>query len=187
MDKEGPILPNNVKIKWPAIILADRRTAKVKGRIILLIDSIQTIKGIKTLGVPKGTRWANICLVLLIHPYNIKVNQSGKEIVSVKIKWLVEVKIYGNKPKKLLITTNENKLIKIMVDSYWDDDLIKILNSLWRVLITKNHNIWGRLGIIQYNNGIKIKNNKELNQFRDKLKIEEEGSNAEKRLVIIFS
>jgi hypothetical protein len=55
-DKELPVLPNNVSNKCPAIILAESRTAKVPGRITLLIVSINTIKGIKTEGVPCGTK-----------------------------------------------------------------------------------------------------------------------------------
>lgn len=33
--------------KWPATMFAAKRTERVKGRIILLINSIITIKGIK--------------------------------------------------------------------------------------------------------------------------------------------
>lgn len=64
----GPVFPSKVISKWPAIILAANRTAKVPGRIIFLIVSIITIKGIRTGGVPCGTKWANICMVWLIHP-----------------------------------------------------------------------------------------------------------------------
>ena len=42
--------------KWPAIILAASRIDKVNGRIILLENSITTIKGNKIGGVPKGIR-----------------------------------------------------------------------------------------------------------------------------------
>lgn len=88
-----PEFPNNVKIKCPAIILADNRTESVIGRIIFLIVSIHTINGIKILGVPFGTRWENIWFVLLIHPYIIKQIQIGIDIVNVKIKCLVDVKM----------------------------------------------------------------------------------------------
>lgn len=56
----GPVEEIKVINKWPAIILADNRTAKVSGRIKFLIDSINTIKGINTEGVPWGTKWINI-------------------------------------------------------------------------------------------------------------------------------
>lgn len=53
----SPDEPKSDKSKWPAIILAVKRIAKVKGRIINLMDSISTIKGIKIKGVPFGVRW----------------------------------------------------------------------------------------------------------------------------------
>lgn len=92
-DKEFPEFPRRVKSRCPAIMLAVSRIAKVPGRIKLLIDSIQTIKGINTLGVPWGIKWANICWVWLNQPKIIKDNQSGKDNVNVKVKWLVLVKI----------------------------------------------------------------------------------------------
>lgn len=64
----GPKLPNNVIKIWPAIIFAVSRTVRVIGRMMLLIVSIHTIKGIKIFGVPWGTKWINIFLVLLIQP-----------------------------------------------------------------------------------------------------------------------
>jgi hypothetical protein len=115
IDRELPVFPNNVNSKCPAIILADSRTARVPGRIIFLIVSIKTIKGIKTGGVPCGTKWANICFVLLIHPKNIKLNQRGRANDSVRVMWLVLVKMYGNRPKKLLKRINVNNEINIKV------------------------------------------------------------------------
>ena len=44
------------KSKCPAIILAANRIARVNGRIMDLINSIKTITGTKTTGVPKGSR-----------------------------------------------------------------------------------------------------------------------------------
>lgn len=87
------MLPNKVISKWPAIIFAVKRTASVPGRIILLIVSMHTIKGIKIPGVPWGTKWENICWVLLIQPYSINLNHKGNLNVKVKVKWLDLVKI----------------------------------------------------------------------------------------------
>jgi len=56
----GPIFPNNVNNRCPAIILAVNRIVNVIGRITLLIDSINTINGIKILGVLCGTKCVNI-------------------------------------------------------------------------------------------------------------------------------
>lgn len=67
-DIDGPVFPKRVKSKWPAIMLAANRTANVPGRIMFLIVSIHTIKGIKIGGVPCGTKWANIWVVLFVHP-----------------------------------------------------------------------------------------------------------------------
>lgn len=55
-------------IKWPAVILAINRTAKVKGRIILLINSIKTMNIIRLNGVPLGIKWDNMFFVFLIQP-----------------------------------------------------------------------------------------------------------------------
>ena len=93
MEREGPVLPIRVNNKWPAIILAANRTAKVPGRIIFLIVSIKTINGIKAAGVPWGTKWANMCWVWLTHPNTIKASQSGSAKESVITRCLVLVKI----------------------------------------------------------------------------------------------
>jgi len=50
------VLLRRVIKRCPAIMLAVRRIAKVLGRIRFLIDSINTIKDIKTPGVPWGTK-----------------------------------------------------------------------------------------------------------------------------------
>jgi hypothetical protein len=55
-DKEFPVFPIKVNSRCPAIILAVNRTANVPGRITFLIVSIHTIKGIKIVGVPWGTK-----------------------------------------------------------------------------------------------------------------------------------
>jgi hypothetical protein len=83
---------------------------------MFLIVSINTINGIRTEGVPCGTRCANICFVLLIQPIIINLNHKGRAKDSVKVIWLVLVKIYGNNPKKLLKRMKENKEININVD-----------------------------------------------------------------------
>ena len=59
--------------KCPATILAAKRTERVIGRIKFLTNSIITIKGIRTLGVPEGTRWArNLFMDLRAKPMSIK-------------------------------------------------------------------------------------------------------------------
>jgi hypothetical protein len=55
-DLLGRRLLNRVSRRCPAIILAASRTERVIGRIMFLISSIITMKGINGAGVPKGTR-----------------------------------------------------------------------------------------------------------------------------------
>lgn len=93
MESELPVFPIRVNKRCPAIIFAVSRTANVPGRIILLIVSIQTINGISTEGVPCGTKWANICWVWFNHPNTINEIHRGKANLSVRVKWLVLVKI----------------------------------------------------------------------------------------------
>jgi hypothetical protein len=49
-------VPKRFNNKCPAIMLAASRTERVIGRIIFLTSSINTIKGIRTGGVPDGTK-----------------------------------------------------------------------------------------------------------------------------------
>ena len=187
IDIEGPVFPKRVNRRWPAIILAANRTARVPGRIIFLIVSIQTINGIRTAGVPWGTRCANICWVWLIQPYNINLIQRGRARASVRVKWLVLVKIYGNRPKKLLNKIIENRDTKMNVLPLWFESFNRVLNSLWRVNKILFQIMLYRDGIIQYIDGIISNPINVLSQFNERLKILEEGSNTENKLVIIFS
>lgn len=183
-DSEGPIFPRRVINKWPAIMLADSRIAKVPGRIILLILSIHTINGIKIGGVPWGTKWANISIVLLIQPYNINDSHNGRANLKVIAMCLVLVKIYGNKPIKLLIIIKKNILIKIKVDP-WDLLFwINVFISLWIIIINLKYNILNREGINQKEYGIKSKMINDLVQFKENMIVE--GSKEENKFVIIF-
>lgn len=122
---DDPRRDNN---KWPAIMLAVSRIESVIGRIINLIDSIITIKGIKIHGVLEGVKWESILLVNLIHPNNIipihKVIEKDKQ----NLIWLDEVKINGNNPIKLLNKIIIKCLKKII--KFDNENLIIILNSL---------------------------------------------------------
>lgn len=149
-----PIFPNKVTNRWPAIILAVNRIAKVPGRIKFLVVSIKTRKGKRRLGAFWGTKWANICVVFLHHPCSINVNQKGRLIVRVSLIWLVQVKIYGNNPIKLLITININNDTKIRVLPLKLLVLIKVLNSLCRAINSLIQNILIREGLNQYASGI---------------------------------
>jgi hypothetical protein len=129
VDITVPVFPRRVINKCPAIMFADNRMARVPGRITFLMVSIHTINGINTGGVPCGTRWANICTVLLIHPNTIKVNHRGSASVRVITMCLDLVKIYGNRPRKLLNIINLNSDTIIKVDPLIFSP-IRVLNSL---------------------------------------------------------
>lgn len=77
--------------RWPATILAARRTPKVKGRIILLINSMSTINGTRTRGVPLGTKWAKNSLGVLKIAGKTKEAHSNPLIVRVIHMCLVAV------------------------------------------------------------------------------------------------
>lgn len=180
----NPEDPRRVRSKWPAIILAVSRIAKVKGRIISLIDSIRTMKGIRIKGVPWGVKWEK---------KSLKKNQILNNIIEIHIdrdndrenlRCLVAVKIYGNSPKILLMRIKMKSLIKII--RFVIEYLRIILNSVIKNLKIIIQNIMNREGINQNWNG-KIKIIKIiLNQFIDSF-ILVEGSKIENRFVIIFN
>lgn len=117
----------------------------------------------------------------------MNLNHKGRANVKVKVRWLVLVKIYGNNPKKLLNKINENNEIKINEHPF---NLLvpkRVLNSLNKVKIILFHKKLIREGRNQKEMGIIIKPINVLNQFKEKLKIEAEGSKTENKLVIIFS
>lgn len=123
-------LPSRVISKCPATMFAINRTDSVIGRIKFLIDSINTIKGISPAGVPLGTIWANIWVVLFTHPYTIKASHRGRANPRVRVRCLDEVKIYGNKPIKLLVKIKKNKVVNSNVAPEVTPPPSKVLNSL---------------------------------------------------------
>lgn len=112
--------------------------------------------------------------------------QRGRASASVRVKWLVLEKIYGNKLRKLLNKIKENSEIKINVVPFILLILSKILNSLCRVEVILIHIKLIREGINQNIVGKKIKPSIDLNQFNEKFVLVE-GSNVENRFVIISS
>ncbi len=107
VERVGPVPHNKDSSRWPAQMLAARRTASVHGRKMFLIVSISTIKGIRANGVPCGTKCANMCFVCLIHPNSISVTHKGRDKDKVIAICLDLVNTYGRSPKKLLNTIRE--------------------------------------------------------------------------------
>jgi hypothetical protein len=184
LETEAVWFPRRVRRRWPAIILAERRMARVPGRITFLIDSINTIKDIRADGVPCGTRWANICLEKLTQPTSIKDSHIGRARVKVTTIWLVLVKIYGNKPIKLLVRIKMSKLVKTKILPGWDPGPKRIFTSENKVVFILETIIMKKLGATQKINGTTVNKMNMLNQLD--IMEEEQGSKLENRLFIMF-
>jgi hypothetical protein len=73
------------------------------------------MNGINIVGVPCGTGCSNMWLVFLIHPNNINLIHRGRAKVSVSVKCLVLLKIYGNGPRKLFVKIMRNGDVRINI------------------------------------------------------------------------
>lgn len=185
---DGPLLPNKVNSRCPAIMLAVRRTANVPGRIRFLIVSIITINGISIDGVPWGTRCSNMWLVFLIHPNNINLIHSGKARVNVRVRCLVLVKMYGNNPRKLFIKIMRNSDVRMNEFPLFSFPFLRIVFISWCSLFINNLTIiLFREGINQILDGINNNPIAVLVQFNDKLLISVVGSKIENKFLITFN
>lgn len=108
------MFPNRVMSRWPAIIFAISRIDNDIGRIIFPVVSIIIIIGIIIEGVPVGKRCINIKLVWLIHPNIIIDIHIGNASDIVKQIWLVDVKLYGNRPIMLFNIIIKNIAVEII-------------------------------------------------------------------------
>jgi hypothetical protein len=185
---DGPLFPNKVNSRWPAIIFAVRRTASVPGRIRFLIVSMITMNGINIDGVPCGTRCSNMWLVFLIHPNNINLSHSGKARVSVSVKCLVLVKMYGNNPRKLFVRIIRNSEVKINEFPLFSFPFLRIVFISWCSLFISILTIMlFREGINQILVGTSSRPIAVLVQFSGRLLISVVGSKIENRFLITFS
>jgi len=180
---DGPLFPRSVNSKWPAIILAVRRTANVPGRIRFLIVSMMTMNVISIVGVPCGTKCSNMWLV-----FNMNLIHKDRARVSVRIRCLVLVKIYGNSPTKLFIKIIRNNDVRINEFPLFSFPFLRIVFISWCSLFINN------LIIILFCDGINqilvgISNTPivVLVQFSGRLLISVFGSKIENRLLITFS
>jgi hypothetical protein len=185
---DGPLFPSKVSSWCPAIIFAVNRTATVRGRIRLLIVSMMTINGISIVGVPWGTKCSNIWLVFLIHPYSINVIHKGNARVSVSVKCLVLVKMYGNDPRKLFARIIRNSDVKMNEFPLFLFPFLRIVFISWCSLFISSVNIILFCdGINQILVGISRRPIIVLVQFNDKLLISVVGSKIENKFLITFN
>lgn len=176
--------PSRVINKCPATMFAIKRTDRVIGRITLLTVSINTMNGINAEGVPEGTRWANICIVLLNHPNIISLIQIGSAKAKVREMWLEAVKIYGKRPKKLFRRINRNNEAKIIVAPLMLFVAKRVLNSKCMVFIIVNRIEFFFVGSFQNIGVTMVRNRVALIQLKG-INKEDDGSNLENRFVII--
>lgn len=87
-------------------MFAANRTANVIGRIMILIVSIKTMKGVSKRGVPIGIKWVSILLILNILLKDIIANQQVILNVNVKIMCLVGANTKGNRAERLFNIIN---------------------------------------------------------------------------------
>lgn len=99
--------------------------------------------------------------------------------------WLEAVKIYGNKPKKLLIKIKTKREIKITVEPWFEEGPKSILNSKCSFFNIDTKSIENFLGINQKTGRQKIKIISDLNQLRERFKLAA-GSKTENKFVIMF-
>lgn len=91
-DEVAGLLKRTIR-RCPATIFAASRTDRVTGRITALTISISTINGLRAIGLPKGTKWASMLLVDLIHAITTCPTQRGRAMANVRLMWLEAVKI----------------------------------------------------------------------------------------------
>lgn len=111
-------LPRRVNRRCPAIILAANRTESVIGRMMFLINSMITMNGIRTGGVPVGIKCAKNSVRLLIRLNKINPNHKGRAKDSVIVRCLVAVKVKDSRPKVLLNKITINNLRKMIIFAF---------------------------------------------------------------------
>jgi len=105
--------PRRVIRRCPAIRFAVSRTHRVIGRIRFLVSSIKTINIMRAVGVPCGSRWESIWLVLLYHPNIITVSHMDSDSGIVNDKCEVTEKFCGYKAEKFKRIIIKKRVITI--------------------------------------------------------------------------
>lgn len=98
----------------PALILAANRNDRVKGRTNTLVVSIRTKNGFSQSGAPSGRKWAVDFLGLCENLDIINLIQIGRPKVSVKIKCLEVLKVYGINPIRFTIISKKKMEDKVV-------------------------------------------------------------------------
>jgi len=99
----------NPKTICPALMFAASRNESVSGRTIILVVSIKIRNGFNHLGAPSGSKWAKDAFTVFLYEDKRKDSQIGRPNVSVKMRWLDRLKVYGIKPIKLIAIISMNR------------------------------------------------------------------------------
>jgi len=91
-------------------MFAARRNDKVAGRTKILDVSIRTRNGLSQSGAPSGRKCAIDALGALENVDRIILNHKGNPNVSVKIRCLEVLNIYGIRPIRLIIMISVNRV-----------------------------------------------------------------------------
>jgi hypothetical protein len=83
-------------------MLAARRNDRVSGRTRILDVSINTRNGLSQSGAPSGRRWATEAFTFFENLDITILSHMGSPIVSVKIRCLEALSMYGSRPRRLI-------------------------------------------------------------------------------------
>lgn len=92
--------------KWPAVMLAVKRTARAMGWMNRLIVSIIISMGIREIGVPWGRKWANEAFSLWRKPRITAPAHSGIAIPKFVDSCVVGVNVCGRRPRRFVEPIN---------------------------------------------------------------------------------
>lgn len=167
-------------------MFAVNRTAKAIGRIIFLVISIITINGIRTFGVPEGTRCLSVVLVNLIQKNTIIDIQIGSASDREKDKWAEQQNEYGKFLVILLVKIKKKRAIGTSVVPF----IIMVFvnrdeNSLFNIIVIFFIKILIRDCVFQYISGKRMDGKIIDLQFIG-INFTLVGSNIENNLVIIW-
>ena len=142
---------------------------------------MMTINGTNIDGVPWGTNCSNMWLVFFIHPNNINLIHRGRARVSVSVRCLVLVNMYGNNPTKLFVRIIRNNDVKINEFPLFSFPFLKNVSISWcRLFISNLTTILFCEGLSQILVGVSSSPIVVLVQFRGRLLISVVGSKIEK-------
>lgn len=144
--------------RWPAVILAVKRTANAMGWINKLIVSIIISIGINEMGVPCGRKWASELFSLCRKPKITAPAHNGIAILKFIDNWVVGVNVCGKRPRRFVDPINiiKETIISVQVRplGVWINIIcliISLINQCWKE--------WRRLLIKRSDDGNRIDGN----------------------------